>query len=893
MNIMKRFLALALSASFIIGGTVFVLAEEMDNTYNEDIELLNSLSITDIDIETFDADDKVKRTVFADAVASMMIDNLDDYSGAVRGDLTVANKGMIYLADNGIISGYGDNQFLPDNEISTFEALTILLSAMGYSSTAQMMGGYPDGYVSAANQVDLLDGITFNADGTFAYKHFVKLIVNSLEANIMVLDSVGNTAVGGTYPVYKESDETMLSEYREIYKAEGTVTANDMTGLYSARENTGNGKVVIDSVIYEDPTRVASDLLGSEIEFYYDENDGEETKVLWAKADKTSTMTIKAKDIDSFKDNEYVYNDGTRSKTEKISETVNVFYNGVYSDSTDSFVPESGDITLVDTDDDGKWDIVKIREPKYVIVQSVADAEIIYDKYDLDYNIELDGVAYDNYIILNTDGAETDISTITDGSVLEVEAADNGYCKLTIINNSVNAKILSIQNDNGGYESIVTDLGTYDVTARFNELIDDGDIKKFTLNSTYTLYLNQDNEVVLAESETDGKYRIGYIRKMYHDETSLDEMVYVNMLDSSGINEKFILADSITLGKSKYKIGTIIEKFELSNYNNKPCMYAININGEITEIYLASDNTEKIKEVYKKSDAYMYNFVSGYVFGTNTSNMEREQACSIASDAKVFYVPTDSAGKGDEYFSVVSADEIRRYVKYDIALYNINDEIGWGDFAVIKSNIPYMVTQSIRPVIINDVETYYDETDGEIYMKIDGFQFENAVSITVKDDREIQGECPLQSGDVAFVMTDADGKLRLSDVETEVSYDLLLDYREDEEPVISAVNGKVNTFAPTYYRNVNGSARLVYGAVYKAEGNRIWVNPSEDLTKTNLVEAFDCSNSKVYVYKYNEKEEVFEKIPVNQAIGYENDAVNYNKAFIYTTDASYALVVLY
>lgn len=893
MNIMKRFLALALSATFVIGGAVIASAEGTDNTYKADIELLNSLSITDIDIETFDSDAKVKRTAFADAVASMIIDNLDDYSGVARGDLTVANKGMIYLADIGIISGYGDNQFLPDNEISTFEALTILLSAMGYSTFAQIMGGYPNGYVSAANQAELLDGITFNADGTFEYKHFVKLLVNSLEANIMVLDTVGNTTVSGTYPVYKEIDETMLSKHREIYKAEGTVTANDMTGLYSARENTGSGKVVIDSVIYDDPTRVASDLLGSKIEFYYNENYREGTKVLWAKADKTTTMTIKAKNIDSFNDNKYIYYNGSRYKTEKISETVKVFYNGVYSDSADNFEPESGDVTLVDTDNDGNWDIVKIREPKYVIVQNVANEEIVYDKYDLDYNLELDGIVYDNYVIFNADGTEMDISAITNGSVLEVEAADNGYCKITIINNNVNAKILSVQNYDDGYETIVTDCGTYDVTARFNELIDGGDIKELTLNSTYKLYLNQDNEVVLAESETDGKYRTGYIRKMYYDETPLGEMVYVNMLDSSGMSEKFILADSVKLGKSKYKIGTIIENFELSNYNNKPCIYAININGKITEIYLASDNTEKIKEVYKKSDAYMYSFVSGYVFGTNTSSMEREQACSIASDAKVFYVPTDPTGKGDEYFSVVSADKIKPYVKYDIALYNTNDEIGWGDFAVIKSNIPYMKVHGIRPVIINDVKTYYDETDGEIYMKIDGFQFENAVSITVKDDREIKGECPLQSGDIAFVMTDADGKLRLSDVETEASYDLLLDYREDEEPVISAVNGKVNIIAPTYYRNINGSARLIYGAVYKAEGNRIWVNPSEDLTKTNLVEAFDCSNSKVYVYKYNEEKEVFEKIPVKQAIGYENDAVNYNKAFIYTTDSSYALVVLY
>ena len=38
MNIMKRFLALALSVTFVIGGTVIASAEGTDNTYKEDIE---------------------------------------------------------------------------------------------------------------------------------------------------------------------------------------------------------------------------------------------------------------------------------------------------------------------------------------------------------------------------------------------------------------------------------------------------------------------------------------------------------------------------------------------------------------------------------------------------------------------------------------------------------------------------------------------------------------------------------------------------------------------------------------------------------------------------------------------------------------------------------------
>jgi len=256
---MNKYLKFAFALFITIFAVVTVsFADESD--YEKDISLLNSLSVIDIEPENFNADELVTRTVFANAAASMMSSELDDYSGATSGDLTAQDKGIMYLSSLGIMSGYGNNEFLPQKNISLQEAATILLSSMGYSATAQVMGGFPSGYMALAGDVDMLDGVKADAEGYLTYGLFVKLIVNSLDVEIMVLKSAADIGYDKTMASYElKEGATLLSEYRDIYKSKGIVTANEITGLYSARESTGNGKVIVNSQIYEDINRRQAD----------------------------------------------------------------------------------------------------------------------------------------------------------------------------------------------------------------------------------------------------------------------------------------------------------------------------------------------------------------------------------------------------------------------------------------------------------------------------------------------------------------------------------------------------------------------------------------------------------------------------------------------------------
>lgn len=893
MNKIKNILTSVFAAALILGSANLAFAQESAeyDKYKADIELLNCLDLTQINPESFNPDGKVTRTVFADAVASMMNENLDKYVGTVVGDMTASDKGMLYLTDLKLMKGYGDGVFLPQKEISVNEALKIMLSALGYSTTAQAEGGYTQGYVKIAYDMDMMEGVTSVNDGILTYANFVKLIVNSIDANIMTIESAANLGDTANVTYSVQEGVTLLSKYRDIYKGKGLVSANEITGLYSARESTGEGKVVIDSRIYEDINGFASDLLGSTVDFYYEDDNA---TVLWAYSKKTSSVTIKSSDIDSFDNNEYVYaaNNG-KTEREKISQSVKVFYNGVYAQSVDSFVPKSGDVTLVDVDGDNSYDLIKIREPEFVVVQSVEEEETIYDKYNLNYNVVLGSKGYDNFKIVNSDGSEASIGDISADTVLEVEKSQSGtneYCIIRIVKNTVTAQINSVNNSNEGYEEIEADGEIYKVSYRFNELLGEGNVNAPILNSTYKIYLNAYNEIVLIEPGVDAMYRTAYIKKMFADNEAGGDTVYAELLDSGGISEKYKLAQRVTLGNDKYKIAKIASDVDLSKYNNNVCRYMLNINGEISEIYIPEDDTDKIREVYSKTDAYLYNYLLGYTFGTQNTSMEREKACSISTTSTVFFAPVNPEGKGDEYYTAIKVGDLKRYLKYNVTLYNISDEIGWGDFALIKSDVPYVNTQGIRPVMINKITTYYDEAEDEVLYNIDGIQNGTAVNITAEDCRADKSTFPFGSGDVVFIFRNAEGKLILSDKENEQNYDILFDYSKDGQHTVTKTNGKINVFAPTYYRNVQ-TIRLICGAVYKAEGNKLWVNLSDNLNDDTLIEAFDCA--KAAVYKYNDIEEEFEKVSVNQAIGYKNDAADYNNVFICAAEANCGMIAIY
>lgn len=62
-----------------------------------------------------------------------------------------------------IINGFADGTFRPNSIVSYNQAIAMLLRAFGLREEAEHAGGYPNGYLTVANRYHLLDGVDFQS----------------------------------------------------------------------------------------------------------------------------------------------------------------------------------------------------------------------------------------------------------------------------------------------------------------------------------------------------------------------------------------------------------------------------------------------------------------------------------------------------------------------------------------------------------------------------------------------------------------------------------------------------------------------------------------------------------------------------------------------------------
>lgn len=113
-----------------------------------------------------ETDAKPKDTIYED----VKIDN--KYSGFISSALA---RGVISEALN----------FRPEDKITGSEFIKMLVSALGYDFLATLEGGYPDGYIFAAQKTGLLDGVVLSQNEPVSIKQATILFQNALNAPVL------------------------------------------------------------------------------------------------------------------------------------------------------------------------------------------------------------------------------------------------------------------------------------------------------------------------------------------------------------------------------------------------------------------------------------------------------------------------------------------------------------------------------------------------------------------------------------------------------------------------------------------------------------------------------------------------------------------------------------
>lgn len=118
---------------------------------------------------------------------------------------------VLRVSDFDIIIGYEDGTFKPGNNITYQEFIKMLVSMLFCDSYAQQEGGYPQGYLTIAKELGITHSITFDATDKITRGDVAIMLKNAINTPLM-LTGVFDTSGNNQYEQSTITYSEMLSE---------------------------------------------------------------------------------------------------------------------------------------------------------------------------------------------------------------------------------------------------------------------------------------------------------------------------------------------------------------------------------------------------------------------------------------------------------------------------------------------------------------------------------------------------------------------------------------------------------------------------------------------------------------------------------------------------------
>ena len=266
----------------------------------------------------------------------------------------------------GLISGYSDGTFRPNNNTSIMEAAICFIRVLGYNVKAEALGGYPTGYYEIIRETGLLKNINKGYNELLTYEDAVKIVYNALHTKVMKPTGVSNE--GTEYKV--QEDLILLNDAFGYYFVEGVVNGIDITNLVGENDLPPY-TVLIGDIPYYTGSYDLRNLLGYNVRAYYNhEYVGEKIKFAFKTNKKNNENIINIPDIMSIENGKLITEDldGNR-ESYSYNENAPVIYNGtntseefntkIYNDANGKRL--NGTVKLIDNNGDKKADVVVIN----------------------------------------------------------------------------------------------------------------------------------------------------------------------------------------------------------------------------------------------------------------------------------------------------------------------------------------------------------------------------------------------------------------------------------------------------------------------------------------------------------------------------------------------------
>lgn len=178
---MKKFICVFICL-ILFQTSCFAFNDINDEDLNAAIDNLVSFGIINgYEDDTFKPDNNITRAEFSKMVVcatgyNYFVCEIDNSFADV--DSSYWGKDYIYIAKKlGIVNGTSDTAFEPETNVTYEQAIKMVVCALGYGETAMEKGEYPIGYIQVAEELGILNGIDF-VQTDFATRKNIALIID-------------------------------------------------------------------------------------------------------------------------------------------------------------------------------------------------------------------------------------------------------------------------------------------------------------------------------------------------------------------------------------------------------------------------------------------------------------------------------------------------------------------------------------------------------------------------------------------------------------------------------------------------------------------------------------------------------------------------------------------
>ncbi|MBR5153001.1 MAG: hypothetical protein IKW60_05710 [Clostridia bacterium] len=667
----------------------------------------------------------------------------DDYS----------KDAIVFAEQMGIIHG---GQTDLNKSLYFDEAITMLVRVLGYELHAQEKGGFPAGYLNIATRLGLTEGVTAQPGDRLQDYDVAYLLYNAI--NCAYVDERAFTDDGIIYGT--SSQNSLLYEYRKIYKIEGVVDATETVQLRPGLDVPNDG-VMIDGYVYGAKEDM-SQYVGLNAEAYVQkQNDGLDM-VLFTVGVRNRELEIQDKDVvgvsTDFKT--FTYYENQSQKKVNLSPIAKIIYNGqpVTSKSTALFRPEYGSVRLINNDSGSEYDVVFITSYKTMVIDSISGVSKkvnnLFTHNVQNQSLDLNDENLEDIIRVEDAGKDITFKQLQIGDVLTVtESQLDGRRVIVAIRSTekVAGTIVSVSTK----EETVIRIGAkdYTLTPEYAKALAAGDSKAKALRPglAYTFYLDCNGKIAYADDEVKTtQYGIVFAKG---EEGNFNKTYRLKLYTTAGKFQEYVINDKIVFDGSRgVETKNIFASIQTgANGVLNVIAYETDATGNISSIDLPKQYDPNSNVCDTEFNSWE-NQKNQYFYGNYAFN-----SLAFMEDSSVFMKVDPDSLQDELSYSISSRSAFEDQEDYSYSAYAV-DEYGFAKLFVILQKPDETLGLQTSDIFI--VESIGKEMtiDGEEVDAITGMMGNyDSVTFYCDDSTVLAG---VQRGDVISLVTNMEGFIK-------------------------------------------------------------------------------------------------------------------------------------